>query len=267
MTLTNAWDGRLYADNTAHHRRYDEAVLSTLAVPRGGRILDLGCGVGDLTARLAGLVPDGEVVGVDAAADMVDTARASVHEPNVRFATARAQELDTVAAENAFDAVVSVAVLHWIPAAEHPLVLAQVARVLRPGGVLRAEFGGAGQIAAVRDVLDAESTALGGGRSPWYFPDVDEYRALLAQAGFAVDGDGWVRLVRQRRSFADEPAFVGWLRSQVLIAYDSVLAAEAIPQFRRAAEERALRELRRADGSFDQDFVRLDLRAILPIAL
>jgi trans-aconitate 2-methyltransferase len=267
VTLTDGWDGRLYAANTAHHRRHDDVVLSTLAVPRDGRVLDLGCGVGDLTARLAGLVPDGEVLGVDAAVDMVDTARAAVREPNVRFATVRAQDLDAVVGENAFDAVVSVAVLHWIPAAEHPRVLAQVARALRPGGVLRAQFGGVGQVEDLCAVLDAESRALGGGSSPWYFPDADEYAELLATAGFAVEPGGWVRLLRQRREFPDESAFTGWLRSQVLIAYDSVLPEEAVPLFRCRAEERALRELRRADGSFDQGFVRLDLRAVLPIAL
>lgn len=330
MTLTSDWDGGLYSANTAHHRRYDAAVLAGLTVPADGSILDLGCGVGDLTARLADLVPHGTVVGVDAAKDMVDTARAAANRPNLRFTHARAQELDRVTEPDSYDAVVSVAALHWIPAADHQRVLTQVARVLRPGGVLRAEFGGAGQIERTRSVLDAVSQAFGGGTSPWYFPTAEEYAVLLGRAGFTVGAVGagatdpettavpaadtehrhttdgragddpdvggvpgvsdisdpvrtaesaagpadppiasgsWVRIVRQRREFPDERAFVGWLRSQVLIAYDTVVPAGAVPDFRRSAEERALRELRRADGTFDQDYVRLDLRAVLPISL
>lgn len=267
MTLSTDWDGELYAANTAHHRRHDDLVLRGLAVPPDGRILDLGCGVGDLTATLAALVPDGEVLGVDASQDMVDTARRRVTASNITFTRALAQRLNEVTEAAAFDAVVSVAALHWIPAADQPRVLAAVARALRPGGTFRASFGGAGQIARLRAVLDAESAALGGGTEPWFFPTVEEYAGLLDGAGLRTEPDGWVRLVRQRRPFPDPESFVGWLRSQVLVAYDSVLPTGTVPRFRRNAEERAVRELRGTGGGFDQDFVRLDLHSVLPIAL
>ncbi|HEY9475264.1 MAG TPA: methyltransferase domain-containing protein [Mycobacteriales bacterium] len=267
MTLTHDWDGELYAANTAHHRRYDDPVLSSLAVSPHGQVLDLGCGVGDLTAVLATLVPDGAVLGVDAAQNMVDTARRRVRAPNVVFTRAPAQRLAEVTEAGAFDAVVSVAALHWIPAADQPRVLAGIARALRPGGVFRASFGGVGQIAPLRAVLNAESVALGGGVDPWYFPDSEQYAELLTGAGLRAEPQGWVRLVRQRRGFPDAVSFVGWLRSQVLIAYDAVLPADAVAQFRDRATEAALGELRRPDGSYDQDFIRLDLRAVLPIAL
>lgn len=267
MTLSTDWDGGLYAANSAHHRRYDDLVLSDLAVPPHGRVLDLCCGVGDLTAALAALVPDGAVLGVDAAQDMVDTANRRVRVPNVTFTRALAQRLDEVTDPGTFDAVVSVAGLHWIPAADQPRVLAAVARALRPGGVFRASFGGAGQIARLRAVLDAESARLGGGTAPWYFPTVAAYAALLDRAGLRTETGGWVRLVRQRRAFGDAVSFAGWLRSQVLIAYDAVLPTGTVAEFRRNAEQRAVDELRGPDGDFDQDFIRLDLRAVLPIAL
>lgn len=267
MTLSTDWNGELYAANTAHHRRYDDMVLSGLALPHNGRVLDLGCGVGDLTATLAELVPDGTVLGVDAAQDMVDTARRRAGQPNVTFTRELAQRLDEVTEAGAFDAVVSVAALHWIPASDQPRVLDAVARALRPGGQFRASFGGFGQISRLQAVLDAESAALGGGTGPWYFPTAPDYADLLARAGLRTEPDGWIRLVRQCRPFPDAVSFVGWLRSQVLIAYDSILPTGTVAQFRRNAEERAVNELRGPDGAFDQDFVRLDLRAVLPIAL
>ncbi|MEN3362343.1 MAG: trans-aconitate 2-methyltransferase [Mycobacteriales bacterium] len=255
------WDASLYAANTAHHRRYDRDVLRGVRLRRGDWALDLGCGVGDFTARLAGLVPAGQVLGVDADQDMVATARQRNAAGHVRFEVCRAQELDAVAPAGRYDAVISVAVLHWIPATDHPRVLGQVRRVLRRGGAFRAEFGGHGQIAAVRQVLDEEARRAGGRPSGWYFPTPDEYAPMLAQAGLLTGTDGWLRLVRQRRELPDDTAFLGWLRSQVLVAYDALVPADRLRAFRQAAEERAIAESRGPDGRFDQEYIRLDLLA------
>jgi trans-aconitate methyltransferase len=255
--VTTAWDASLYAQNTAHHRRYDGDFLGGLTLPAGARVLDVGCGVGDLTARLAG--PAGSVLGVDADPGMVAAASSRYGSDSVRFAVARAQELDRVVPAGSIDAVFSVAALHWVPAAEHPATLAQVRRVLRPGGLFRAEFGGRGQIAAVKAILDEESARLGGGPAGWFFPAPADYRPLLAAAGFEVPDDGWVRLLRQVREFPAADGMLGWLRSQTFPAYEPVLPDGVFAEFRARCERRAVAELRRADGSFDLDFVRMDL--------
>jgi trans-aconitate 2-methyltransferase len=133
-----------------------------------------------------------------------------------------------------------------------------VRRVLRDGGLFRAEFGGAGQIVATRAILDEESAALGGPASPWYFPTPEGYAGAVEAAGLSVRRIG---LVRQRRAMPDAAALTGWLRSQVLLAYLPGLPADAHEEFLRRVETRATGELRRADGSYDQDYVRLDLLA------
>jgi trans-aconitate methyltransferase len=256
--VTTSWDAALYAENTAHHRRHDDDFLGALTLPAGAQVLDVGCGVGDFTARLATLGPAVQVLGVDADPGMVATA-ARHASPAVRFAVCRAQQLDRVVPAASMDAVFSVAALHWVPAAEHPGMLAQVRRVLRPAGLFRAQFGGSGQIAAVKAILDAEAARLGGGPAGWFFPAPEQYRPLLEGAGFAVPADGWIRLLRQVRSFPGPADLLGWLRSQTFPAYEPTLPDSAVAAFRDRVEGRAVAELRRADGSYDLDFVRLDL--------
>src|SRR5690242_1868351 len=107
------WDGGLYAANSSHHRATDDVIIDDLqqagVLHAGARVLDVGCGHGDLTARIAALVPDGEVVGIDASADMVTTAAELHQAPNLRFAHVPAQQLATAVERGSIDAVVSVA--------------------------------------------------------------------------------------------------------------------------------------------------------------
>jgi trans-aconitate methyltransferase len=159
-----------------------------------------------------------------------------------------------------FDAVVSRATLHWIPRADHPALLAAIARHLRTGGILRVEFGGRGQIAALRTILDEESSAVGGPASPWFFPDAATYGAWLAEAGFDATG-GFVRLLEQRRAMPTPDSLIGYLRSQVFAAYEAQISEPSRATFRTSSEARTLAELERPDGSYDLDFVRMDVLA------
>lgn len=179
--------------------------------------------------------------------------------PNLSFEVWRAQDLGP--ALGRFDIVISTAVLHWIGAVDQPAVLRAVRSVLKPGGLFRAQFGGRGQITAARRIIAQESRRRGGVANPWYFPGPAEYRRLLRDAGFDEER-GWVRILRQRRSLPDAEALRGWLRSQILIAFEPSIDRRLSAGFREAVERRALVELRRDDGTYDQDYVRLDLLAV-----
>nr|WP_269205074.1 class I SAM-dependent methyltransferase [Motilibacter aurantiacus] len=241
--------------------------MAPLGLRPGKRVVDVGCGTGELPERVArAVVPEGapagsgEVVGVEPDPSLYAVASARSR-PGLRFVPARAQELASAVGDSgAFDAVLSVAALHWVDGADHPLVLSQMAAVLRPEGLLRLDFGGAGQIERPREVLDAVAREHGLAGAGWYFPEAADYGVLLAAAGFSLV-DGWARLVRQRRPFADADALRLWLRSQVLPAYLAGVDDAAAAAFSAEAEERCVQELRREDGSYDQDYVRLDVLA------
>ncbi len=276
--MTAPFEGSLYAANTAHHRAHDEALLADLPLGPGVRVLDLGCGTGDLTARLLervrgtavtsgtdggadGEAEPGSVLGIDASASQIERARADHAAPGLEFRVGRAQDLARLVPERSFHVALSVATLHWVPGDDQAAVLAALSGALRPGGVLRIDMGGAGQIEAARAVLDEVSAGHGGPASPWYFPGPQEYRRLLEAAGFTVHR---VRLLHQRRPFPDPAAFEGWLRSQVLPAYLPGVASERRTRFAADAVRQGAIRLRREDGSLDQDYVRLDVLAERP---
>lgn len=264
------WDGAAYAANTGHHRVHDDAFLASLPLAPADRVLDLGCGSGDFTVLVADLVPDGRVVGIDAQPSMVAEAAARAR-ANQSFVVAPVQRLEAALAEadgaapaSSFDVVFSRSVLHWVPAADVPGVYAAAARVLRPGGWFRVECGGVGNVPAIVALFDDVAAGFDGPRCPWNFADPASAMAWLEAAGLdhEADGRGWVRTVAQRRRF-DEASIRGWMHSQALSAYEASIDPARHAAFRAAVEER-ITELRRADGSYDQTFVRLDLLARRP---
>lgn len=258
------WDGALYAANTGHHRRYDGRFLATLPLRADDRVLDLGCGAGDLTATVAGLVPEGHVVGVEPQPSLLEQARARAG-ANQSFVEARAQQLAAALPDDGtFDVVFSQSVLHWVPWADHPEILRQCRRLLRRGGALRVECGGGDnvrEIVAFLDGIAAEIAGASAPSAPWTFVHAGAYLDLLLEVGFDVT-DGYVHTVAQRRQF-DRDSILGWLASQAVQAYAVDLAPEHRAPFAAAVESR-VDDLRRPDGTYDLTFVRLDLLAFAP---
>ncbi len=173
------WSADRYAEVAHFVPALGAPVVELLAPEAGEHILDLGCGDGVLTEKIA--AAGATVVGVDAAPDMVSAARA-------RGLDARVVAGQNLAFDREFDAVFSNAALHWI----HPpeAVLAGVYRALKPGGRFVGEMGGQNNTAAIMVAIRAVMGRRGidaGRLSPWWFPSADAYRAKLEAAGFTVD--------------------------------------------------------------------------------
>jgi len=181
QTSAQTWDASLYAANAAFVTALGQPVLDLLQPRPGERILDLGCGDGVLTQKLA--ETGSEVVGVDSSADMIAAAR---H----RGLDARVMDATALTFDQEFDAVFSNAVLHWIKD-DPDAAIASAYRALRHPGRFVGEMGGHGCVAAIALALivGLEKRGIKNAATicPWYFPTVDDYTARLERAGFIAE--------------------------------------------------------------------------------
>lgn len=178
MTNPHAWDPATYAQHASFVPALGNAVLDLLAPTKGERILDLGCGDGLLTVKL--VEAGATVVGVDADAAMIASAVDKGLDAHVG-------DCRSLSFDQEFDAVFSNAAIHWMGTPQP--VVAGVWRALKPGGRFVGEFGGFGNIAAIRvgirSVLKARGFRIPDEETS-YYPTADAYRAVLEAQGFEV---------------------------------------------------------------------------------
>lgn len=253
------WSGEEYAAQADHHRSFDDWFLDRLPPDKGDVVVDLGCGSGEFTARVAEIVTEGKVVGVEPDPSMLQATRRHQH-PRLEFVQASAEDLEEVVERQSVDKVMSRAMLHWLPVTSYIGVFEAAFNVLRPGGWIHSESAGAGNVPRLVAVLNDLADRFGV-PPPTPFPDTGTVFDLVEEAGFTIPREG-VRSVAQRRSFTRDQA-MGLLRTQGAVA----VAREADRSEASAIEEAAgaeVERLRRADGSFDQTFVRLEILAQRP---
>ena len=247
MPATQTWDPAQYARNARFVSDLGGPVVELLAPKPGERILDLGCGDGVLTRKLAEL--GCELVGVDSSPAQVEAARQLGLD-------ARVMSAEALPFHEEFDAVFSNAVLHWIQNAD--AMIAAVHRALRPSGRFVAECGGSGCVDKVRTALvhaldrrgiDGES------RVPWYFPTPGDYASRLERAGFRVDS---IALIPRPTPLPGD--IIPWLETfgkSFLQALPENGRQEYLEEVRSVLEP----QLRDAAGTWVADYVRLRFAA------
>ena len=159
-----------------------EGFLEELAgrLPDGASVLDLGCGNGAKTARLARRF---EVVGVDISEEQLRLARARV--PGATFVQADFAELDVPA--ESLDAVTAFYSIVHVPRDQHPDLFARIERWLRPGGLFLASLSHVGGPDRTEEWLGVEMFFSGF--------DAETNSRLVREAGFELLADElvWMR--------------------------------------------------------------------------
>jgi trans-aconitate methyltransferase len=247
VPASNAWDAARYQDKHSFVWRYGANLVELLNPQPGERILDLGCGTGQLTAEIASA--GAQVVGLDSSPDMLADARKNF--PGLTFVLADAASFDF---PQPFDAVFSNAVLHWVKDADG--AVSSIARALGPGGRFVAEFGGKGNIASVQAALRSVLGPIADEQSPWYYPSIGEYAPILERHGFEVQN---ASLFDRPTQLDGENGLDQWLRM-----FTQTYLRQFSPQEADQLVHQLVEQLRPAlyrDGAWSVDYRRLRIVA------
>jgi SAM-dependent methyltransferase len=173
------WNPDLYKTKHSMIFEHGRELLGLLAAQPGERILDLGCGTGQLTEAIART--GAMATGLDSSPTMIEAARRDY--PSLSFVLADATNFSF---SEPFDAVFSNAAIHWMKPPEKTIEC--ISRSLRPGGRFVTEFGGKGNIAQVLRVVDVTWREMTGRDAGWnfYFPSIAEFSSLLESYGLEV---------------------------------------------------------------------------------
>ena len=246
--IVHDWDGATYDRISAPLERNGLTVLNRLVLSGDETVLDAGCGSGRVTQALVERLPRGHVIGVDGAAGMIAAARRRLGE-SAELILSDLTTLDLAGRQ--VDAVFSTAVFHWLP--DHDALFARLHAILRPGGRLVAQCGGAGNtpelLAATLAVATQEPfVSYLRGWSPWNFAGPHETANRLRAAGFI---DVRTELVQRPAPYDD---LREWLHANALSAHRLRLPDDL--------RERYVDEVERELGSdAEVTYVRLDIDA------
>lgn len=218
------------------------ATFGSHPVPAGGRVVDLGCGTGELTARIADRYPDAFVTGIDSSPSMLERADPRAR-PGLDFRLGALED-----AEGPWDAIFSNAAIQWVD--DHPTLVPKIFGRLAPGGRLAIQIPGNHthwSQTALLEVARREphATRLGGYAREFPVLSLPDYAELLYAAG------GEDLLVFEKlhpHVLRDADAVADWLKGTAMLPYLQRLASD--PSAGAAFEEEYRAELRRrAPGS------------------
>ena len=248
------WDAATYHRLASNQEEWGTEVLARLDLRGDETVLDAGCGSGRVTRLLAERLPDGRVIGVDAAPSMIEEARSNLAEFGDRVELRVGDLLELELAEPV-DAAFSNATFHWID--DHSLLFRRLHAALRPGGALEAQCGGEGNVAEWKRAIEAATgderfaPYFRGMSQPYNFASVGDTEGRLRRAGFEV-GPVWLE---SRVVEPSEPR--EYVRSVGLNPHLARLAEHLHDEFIDAVLGSMLRPLRLA-------YVRLNISARRP---
>jgi len=232
------WDASQYARVSGLQQAMADEVLSLLEVKGTERVLDLGCGNGKITARIAERVPRGSVLGVDSSSEMIVFASqnfSSAAYPNLQF---EVMDISALPFREEFDLVVSFNALHWIP--DQAKALQHVREAVKTDGRAQLRLVPKGERKSLEDVIEETRKSsrwegfFAGFRDPYLHLTPEEYKALAEREGFAVER---LRVEDKAWDFGSAATFAAF-GDVTFIAWTQVLPEAERPAFVRDVLDR-----------------------------
>ena len=226
------WDPSQYHKFTAARFAPFDDLFAMIEVREGLQVVDLGCGTGELTRRLADRLPGATVLGIDSSAAMLERAQGEAC-PGLTFT------LGTIeAAQGEWDLVFSHAALHWV--GDHRALIPRLMGLVRPGGQLAVQVPANHRHPAHTAIADIAGEkpfvdALGGWVRLSPVLEIDAYAELL----FAAGGEEIAVLEKVYPALMPEAADIAeWTRGTTLVPYFERLPVELHEPFMSRYRER-----------------------------
>lgn len=252
------FDGRRYEKASQCQREWGIELIEELQLNGHESILDLGCGTGLITRALANRVPRGHVLGIDNSRSMLEAAERN----KIGNMELMLLDINEMTFDREFDVIFSNAALHWIQ--DHEKLLCKMYQALKPGGFVRVQFGGDGNVSSfikvVRAVMNQPAfiSWFEDFRWPWYMPKPEEYKILLSRSEFRTYR---VWEENKDRYFPDAESLVGMVEEAGLVPFLAVLPADEKQVFRDVVIARLLDATKQPDGRYFETFRRINVYA------
>jgi trans-aconitate 2-methyltransferase len=206
------WDPQCYSKFKNERSAPFEDLVKLIKIREGLRVIDLGCGTGELTSRLADLLPGSEVLGIDSSAEMLEQAYSRIR-PRLKF--------EKVSIENVKgdrDLVFSNAAIQWLGG--HATLVPRLFSMVTPGGQiciqLPSNFAHPSH-ALLREVAEQEPfRAFGTSDRGFSVLSIDQYAELLYRNG-AVDITAFEKIYPHVLPDAD--GVFNWMRGTGVLVF------------------------------------------------
>jgi trans-aconitate 2-methyltransferase len=236
----DTWNPQQYDKFQAEREQPFVDLLALVQPAPSMRIVDLGCGTGNLTRRLHEALRAAETTGLDRSERMLTAARRDPAPEGLRFEQG---SIESFAGESAYDLVFSNAALHWVE--DHPALIRRLYAALKPGGQLTFQVPTmhhaithalADELAGVEPFRQA----LGGWTRPQPVLEPDDYSHLLFRTGFA---EPKVRMIVYPHVLESRERVVDWVKGSLLTEYEKRLTTEQFERFTSEYRDRLLLRL------------------------
>lgn len=241
------WNAASYDRLPIPMTRWGAAVVEWLDLRGDERVLDAGCGTGQVTALLLDRLPRGRVVALDGSPSMLERARERLGDARVEYMEADLEQ--PLPVEGHVDAVLSTATFHWVR--DHEALFRHLAGVIRPGGQLAAQCGGEGNITSIQAILEE----LGILESGWkHYAGPKATRRRLDAAGF-TDIEVWL-----------QPESVPVPAGDLEPYLETICLSGIVEGMPEKKAKQLIREVALRMPEHVIDYVRLNIRARMTIA-
>ena len=247
MSRTTSWNPATYARDARFVADLGQPVLELLAPKNGEIIMDLGCGDGALTEKIAQRVP---IVGAEASF-------AQAHAAQERGLSIVVVDGHNLCFKRQFDAVFTNAALHWMQQPEK--VVEGVWQCLKTGGRFVGELGAKGNVETVRSALHGAMRRRGiepSALDPWYFPSAEDFSNLLIKSSFMVRS---IEIIERPTQLPGE--LLDWLEIFAQ-PFTNAIEKDHRGSFLDEVCQRSETALRNAEGRWTVDYVRLRFAAV-----